>query len=69
MNNNDKYVGELFKEFEGDIKIRPTYENYVLVPIFLYVLFKYKRSITSETHNFVDFEMRKQSSNVAMLRR
>lgn len=69
MNGNDEYAGELFKEFNEDIKIRPTYEYYVLVPIFLFVLFKYKKSITSSTNNFVDFDFKKQTNNVVIVRR
>ena len=47
MQNDIQYIGKLISNFTGRYRIRPTYTYCLLIPLFLHILYYYKKYLTS----------------------
>lgn len=64
INDDMDMVGKLLGNYEGSITVRPTYTDYVIMPLFLYVIYSYMKSITASNNTYTENEYLKQSLKI-----
>lgn len=65
INNDIESVGKLLGNFNDKIRVRPTYSDYVLIPLFLYILYQYKKSVTKTNNNYIENEQLRQTLKIS----
>lgn len=64
INNDIESVGKLLGNFNDKIRVRPIYSDYVLIPLFLYIIYQYKKSITTSNKSYMENESLRQSLKI-----